>query len=165
MARKVFYSFHYQLDSWRVAKIKEMGTVEGQPVLSSNEWEDVAKGGDDAIKKWIDENMKGKSCNVVLIGSQTAGREWVEYEFTKAWADGKGVLGIYIHNLTDHNQNTTTKGKNPFSRFTINDGKTAFDSVVPVHNPAGRTSSDVYETIKNNIESWVEEAIAIRKQW
>ena len=165
MARRVFYSFHYQLDSWRVGQVKNMGVVEGQPVLTSNQWEDVAKGGDAAIKKWIDENMARKSCNIVLIGSKTAGRKWVEYEFKKAWGDEKGVLGIYIHNLLDENKKTTTKGNNPFAGFTINNGKTAFDSVVPAHNPTGATSTAVYNAIKNSIESWVEEAIAIRKRW
>ena len=165
MARRVFYSFHYQLDNWRVQQIKQIGAIEGQQMLTSNQWEDVAKGGDAAIKRWIDEQMVGKSCNVVLIGSQTAGRKWVEYEFMKAWAEGKGVLGIYIHNLEDVRGKTTTKGANPFAGFTINNGKTKFDSVVQVYNPAGMTSNAVYKAIANNIEDWVEEAIAIRKQW
>ena len=80
MARRVFYSFHYDLDNWRVQQVKNMGAVEGQPLLSANEWEDVEAGGAKAIQKWIDEQMAGKSCNVVLIGSETAGRRWVEYE-------------------------------------------------------------------------------------
>lgn len=168
MARRVFYSFHYQRDSVRVAQIKNMGVIEGQPILNSNEWEDVAKGGDKAIKAWIDEQMKGKSCNVVLIGNKTAGREWVEYEFKKAWGDGKGVLGIYIHRLKDFSGNTDTKGKNPFAGFTIKDrngNKIAFDTVVPVFDPSGTTSKAVYDSIKNNIATWVEDAIAIRDTW
>ncbi len=101
VARRVFYSFHYQLDNWRVQQIRNIGAIEGQSFLSSNQWEDVAKGGDAAIRAWIDEQMKGKSCNVVLIGSNTAGRRWVNYEFTKAWGDRKGVLGVHIHRLED----------------------------------------------------------------
>lgn len=38
---------------------------------------------------------------VVLIGEDTAKRKWVKYEIKKAWNEGKGVLGIYIHNLKD----------------------------------------------------------------
>lgn len=31
MPRKVFYSFHYQRDSWRASKIRNIGFVEGSP--------------------------------------------------------------------------------------------------------------------------------------
>src|SRR5215211_3207137 len=112
MARKTFYSFNFKDDSQRVAKIKNMGVVEGQTILSSNAWEDVKAGGDSAIKKWIDEQMAGKSCVVVLIGAGTAGRRWVNYEIKKGWADKRGLVGVYIHNLTDLNDNQTTKGTN-----------------------------------------------------
>lgn len=165
MARKVFYSFHYQLDSWRVSQVKNMGSVEGQPLLSSNQWEDVAAGGESAIQAWIDREMAGKSCNVVLIGSQTAGRKWVKYEFKKAWNDGKGVLGIHIHRLHDQAGSSSSKGRNPFEGFTLSDGKMPFDAVVPVFDPAGTTSTAVYASIQNNIEGWIEDAIRIRSQW
>lgn len=168
MSRKVFFSFHYQNDYWRVQQIMNMGAVEGQPLLGSQRWEDVARGGDRAIQAWIDEQLKGKSCNVVLIGSGTAGRKWINYEFTKAWGDGKGVVGIHIHRLLDRYQQPSVKGRNPFSGFVLNQGTSneiAFDRVVPVYDPTGWTSADVYNTIKNNIESWVEHAISVRNQW
>ncbi|WP_078886315.1 TIR domain-containing protein [Streptomyces sp. MUSC 125] len=165
MARKVFYSFRYKYDNWRVQTIKNIGAVEGQPLLSSNAWEDVARQGDAAIKRWIDEQMRGKSCNVVLIGAHTYNRPWIEYEFKKAWSDRKGVLGIHIHKLLDSDKKPTTKGKNPFSRFTLNDGKVQFDQVVPVYDPAGNTSTAAFAVIRDNIESWVEEAIKVRSQW
>jgi len=165
MARKVFFSFRYDLDNWRVQTVKNMGKVEEQPLLTSNQWEDVARQGDDAIQRWIDEQMAGKSCDVVLIGSQTAGRRWVEYEFKKAWSDRKGVVGIHIHQLLDQKRRSTTKGRSPFSGFTLNEGKVAFDQVARTYDPAGYNSTDVYASIADNIEGWVEEAIAIRKQW
>ncbi|ATL28726.1 hypothetical protein KY5_3708 [Streptomyces formicae] len=109
--------------------------------------------------------MVGKSCNVVLIGNQTADRPWIEYEFKKAWADRKGVVGIYIHQLLDQNRMPTTKGGNPFSGFTLDDGKVQFDQVVRAYDPAGYNSQSVFASITANIEGWVEEAIDIRKQW
>ena len=45
MAKSVFHSFHFKRDSHRVSHVRNMGVIEGQPVLSSNEWEDVKKGG------------------------------------------------------------------------------------------------------------------------
>lgn len=162
MARKVFYSFHYKPDNWRVSQVKNIGTVEGQPLLSANQWEDVAAGGDSKIQRWIDEQMKGKSCNVVLIGSKTAGRKWVEYEISKAWGDGRGVVGIHIHRLFDRNGSAATKGTNPFSLIKMTDGS-LMSKWVKAHDPAGLTSKDVYATISNNIGAWVEAAIAARK--
>ena len=99
MARRVFYSFYFKQDSQRVSQVKNMGVVEGQPILSSNEWEEVKKGRDKAIEDWIAAGMKGKPSLVVLIGSATAGRRWVDHEITKAWNDSKGVVGVYSHNL------------------------------------------------------------------
>jgi len=42
---------------------------------------DIARVMQVGYSEWIDEQMAGKSCVVVLIGSKTAGRDWVEYEF------------------------------------------------------------------------------------
>lgn len=165
MARKVFYSFHYDRDAWRVQQVKNMGAVEGQPILTSNEWEAVQKQGDDAIKQWIAEKMSGKSCVVVLIGTQTAGRKWVKYEIEKGWNDRKGVVGVYIHGLADKDGKQDAKGGNPFDSFTLDSGKTKLSSVVKAYDPPYATSTKVYEHIKNNLESWVEEAIKIRNNY
>lgn len=97
MTRKVFYSFHYVPDSQRAAQVRNMGKLEGNSVASDNEWESITDGGDPAIAKWIDDQMYGRSCAVILAGSATAGRKWINYEIEKAWTDGRGVVGIYIH--------------------------------------------------------------------
>ena len=160
MARKTFLTFHYAKDNWRVQTVKGIGAIEGQPLLSSNAWEDVQAGGDPAIKKWIDEQMRGKSCQIVLIGSSTAGRKWVNYEIKKAWDDGKGVLGIYIHNLKDKDQSQSTKGSNPFATFKV--GDEPLTKWAKCYDPPYTTSSNVYNHIKDNIESWIEDAIKLR---
>src|SRR5262245_29220832 len=113
MARKVFYSFHFDNDYWRVQQVRNIGSVEGQTILAPNVWEEIRKKGKAAIQKWIDENMSGRSCVIVLIGSQTAGREWVDYEIKKAWTDKRGLLGIYIHRLLDQGKKPSVKGANP----------------------------------------------------
>ena len=73
MARRAFYSFHYKPDNWRASQVRNMGVVEGNSPASDNDWETVTKGGDPAIEKWIGEQMYGKSCAIVLIGSGTTG--------------------------------------------------------------------------------------------
>lgn len=41
-------------------------------------------GGDPAIEAWIDAEMNGRTCAIVLIGNGTANRKWINYEITKA---------------------------------------------------------------------------------
>jgi hypothetical protein len=163
MPRKVFYSFHYKQDAVRVSQIKQIGAIEGQPIATSNKWEEVKRGGDEAIKRWIDSNLAGKSCLVVLIGEKTSGRRWVKYEIEKAWNDGKGVLGVHIHNLKDFQGNQSPKGGNPFSPFTLKNGKKMTD-FAKVYDPPFSTSTNVYDHIKNNLETWIEDAIKLREQ-
>ena len=84
MTRRVFFSFHYKPDNWRASKVRNIGKLEGNTPASDNGWETVTKGGDGAIRKWIDDQMRGRSCVVVLVGSKTAGRKWINYEIQKA---------------------------------------------------------------------------------
>ncbi|CAI2160065.1 MTH538 TIR-like domain (DUF1863) [Serratia fonticola] len=158
MANKCFISFHYKADSWRVSQIRQIGAIDKQPLLVSNEWEEIKKKGDGAIEEWIANNMKGKECLVVLVGEKTAGRRWVKHEIKKAWKDGLGVLAIYIHNLKDSGGNQSSKGSNPFSDLTV-DGEAITGEV---YDPPFTVSTDVYDYIKLNIETWVSEAVKAR---
>ena len=62
---RAFYSFHYVPDNWRAATVRNIGAIEGNKPAPDNDWETVKKGGDKAIKKWIADQMKGRSCTVV----------------------------------------------------------------------------------------------------
>lgn len=164
MTRKVFHSFRYELDHWRVQQVKQMGVVEGQPLLNSNEWEQIKKGGCAAIRRWIDEQMKGKSCQIILIGQATTGRKWVDYEIRKAWADRKGVCGIYIHNLKDSDGNTVPKGRNPLDDIMLNGGG-SLSSIVKTYDPPNLFWKSAYTSIEENISKLVEDAITIRAKY
>ena len=156
--RQIFYSFHYDNDVFRVQQIRNMGALEDNKPVSHNDWETVKKGGDKAIEKWISDNMNYRSCVVVLIGTDTHKRPWVKHEIKKAWEDGKGLLGIHINNLKDPIIGTCAKGTNPFDQFTFKDNKGNIKTI-PCKTPL---STDAYNDIKNNIESWVEEAVKMR---
>ena len=160
MARRVFFSFHYKPDNWRAAQVRNAGVVEGNTPVSDNDWESVTKGGDSAIQKWIDDQIKGKSCAVILIGTHTAGRKWIKYEIKKAWDDKKGVLGVYIHKLKNNDGEQSDKGKNPFEDFTV--GGKKLSTIVKAYDPPYKSSNYVYNHIKDNIADWVEDAITIR---
>jgi hypothetical protein len=43
MARKIFHSFRFSIDWWRVQTVRQIGAIEGQTLLSSNDWEAVKK--------------------------------------------------------------------------------------------------------------------------
>jgi hypothetical protein len=139
-----------------------MGVIEGNRPCTDNDWESIARGGDDKIKKWIAEQMDGKSCIVVLIGANTAGRKWINHEIIKGWDDGKGVLGIYIHNLQNSNQEQSVKGANPFASIGYGNTGKMLSSFVKAYDPPYSSSRYVYDHIKENLETWVEEAILIR---
>lgn len=87
MARKCFYSFHYKPDNWRAATVRSIGAIEGNEPAKDNDWESIASGPnqDQKIQAWIAEQMKGRSCTVVLVGSNTANRKWINYEIVKSW--------------------------------------------------------------------------------
>jgi len=165
MARRVFYSFHYKPDNWRASQIRNIGAVEGNTPVSDNDWETVTKGGEKAIKKWIDGQLEGRSCTIVLIGEKTAGRKYIKYEIEESWNSGKGVLGIYVNNLKNSNGNQASKGRNPFDDFTVGKDKEELSSIVKTYNPPYSTSTNVYDYIKKNLSDWVEEAITIRNNY
>ncbi|MCL2783913.1 MAG: TIR domain-containing protein [Propionibacteriaceae bacterium] len=153
----VFYSFHYDRDSWRVQQIINMGVIEGQPLLNSQDWEAVRRRGDAAIKKWIDEQMKYKQAVVVLIGAQTASRRWVLYEIGKAWEERRPLVGVRIHGLKDANQQIDYAGTDPFTQVETQDGY-PLSTWVPVFNPSGSNSQAVHASIKASLASWVTQA-------
>ena len=158
--RQVFYSFHYDNDVFRVQQIRNIGALEDNQPASPNTWETIKRSGDDAIKKWIDNNMQNRSCVIVLVGEQTAYRKWVKYEIDKAWNDGRGLLGIYIHNIKDPIYGYCRQGDNPFACFSL--GTIRLSEIVPCINPNPR---DAYNDIRNNMDKWIEEAIAIRQRY
>jgi hypothetical protein len=162
MARKIFYSFHYAPDNWRVSQVRNIGAIEDNKPAKDNDWETITKGGDKAIETWINEQMSGRSCVVVLIGAATANRKWINHEIEKAWNAKKGVVGVHIHNLKNSEGKISSKGDNPFDRFTLSNGTKKLSSVVKVYDPIGADSTAVYKHIKENLEKWIDEAVEIR---
>lgn len=161
--RRVFYSFHYEKDNWRVQQIRNMGVIDGTQALSPNKWEELKRSGSKNIQRWIDNNLCYRSCTVVLIGEETANRPWVIYEIKKSWELGKGLVGIYIHNLKDSHGLKSRKGENPFHKVTINGVNLGM--VVPVYNPVESSGVSAYQSIYQNINNWVENGIKIRNSY
>ena len=116
MARRVFFSFHSQRDVWRANCIRNCHIVQGTAAAGFQDaslWEKAKKEGDAAVKRLIDAALVGTTVTVVLIGSQTAGRKYINYEIDKSMERGNGIIGIHIHGIKDQTGKTDVKGDVP----------------------------------------------------
>lgn len=160
MVRRVFFSFHFDRDNWRANQVRNSWLTqddrESAGYIDAADWEDLKRQGDDAIKRWINDQMKGTSVTAVLIGKETYNRDWVEYEIKKSWRDGNGIVGIRVHNLEDKDGRTDPREKNPLSNIYIEE------------NGQEKFFNDIFNTYRwkrdngyDNLGDWVEEAAQI----
>lgn len=156
--RQVFFSFHYNRDSWRASQVRNMGKVDASSTFSDNDWEEVRYKSDAKIKEWIDDQMNKRSCLVVLVGYETSQRKWVKYEIEKAMELHKGIVGIRINKLKNSAGNQDSEGGNPFYSIYTSSGH-RLSNYVRLFSSNYQTSAYVYDDIKDNIENLIEEAI------
>jgi hypothetical protein len=125
MARKVFFSFHYDRDVHRVVQVRNSWVVrakgEAAPFYDKAEFE-AAKKRAGGIEQWIEDQMKGTSVTVVLFGAETYDREWVRHEIKRSYQLKKGLLAIDIHNVKHPQTGTDFQGKNPLSYWQVTSG-------------------------------------------
>lgn len=104
MSRKVFFSFHYENDVNRAMVVRNSWVTQGTEkagFIDKAEFESVKRQGQKAIEKWIDSQLVGTSVTVVLIGSETLERDFVQYEIRKSIEKGNAIIGIKINNIVD----------------------------------------------------------------
>jgi MTH538 TIR-like domain (DUF1863) len=156
MARRVFFSFHHAGDVWRAGQVRNSWVTqdrESAGFWDAAAWEEVKKKDIATVQKWIDGQMYGTSVTVVLIGAETSTRPHVGYEIKESHKLGKGMLGIYVHNIKDVKGNTDSKGVNPFTNYQVErDGKKVLLSdLCPTYDW-------VNEDGRNNVGTWIEAA-------
>lgn len=161
MARRVFFSFHYDEDINRSMIVRNSWVTQGKEAagfIDKAEFEKIKRNGENAVCKWIDKQLEGTSITIVLIGKETLNRPFVQYEIIKSIERGNAIIGIHIHNLRDMiTQRTTVKG-NPHTIIGYyNDGTPAcFDYIC----------DDLYDYLEDNgyynLGSWIEKA-ALKK--
>lgn len=157
MARQTFFSFHYERDVWRAGQVRNCNLLPSEDqhgFIDSVDWESIKRQGDDAIKRWITQQLDYTSVTVVLIGAETAGRSWVQHEIIQSWNRGNGLVGVRIHNIKDQHQATDVAGANPFDLFELPDG-TLLSSVC-------KTYDWVLDSGRDNLGKWCEEAVVLR---
>jgi hypothetical protein len=109
MARRVFFSFHYRDDIFRVNVVRNSGVVLGTAAAGFQDaslWEKTEKKGTAAVKRLIDRGLEGTSVTCVLIGQNTAKRRFVAYEIQESVRKGNGLLGIHINSIKDKDGDT-----------------------------------------------------------
>src|ERR1700682_5057017 len=105
MARKVFFSFKYE-DVSRAMIVRNSDVIRGDQkagFIDKADFEKVKKGGDQAIKNWIDRQLDGTTVTRGLVGAETCASRWVEYEIEASKKRGNGLLGIDISKIKDFN--------------------------------------------------------------
>ncbi|EJD6043758.1 TIR domain-containing protein [Providencia rettgeri] len=161
MSRRVFFSFHYTGDVCRIGIVRNSWVTkkdrDDAGFWDAADWETVRKDTDLAIKRWINAQLKNTSVTVVLIGTDTSTRDWVNYEIEKSIEKGNGLLGIHINNIKGICSSTSNKGKNPLDNHQVLclDGKSYPAS--KIYKTYDWVSDDGY----NNLKDWIEEAAKI----
>ncbi|MBB3999082.1 TIR domain-containing protein [Aureimonas pseudogalii] len=156
MVRKVFFSFHYKRDVFRVMQVRNSWVVradgEAQPFYDKAEFEE-AKRRAGGIERWIDDQMRGTSVTVVLFGAETQSRKWVNHEIRRSHDLGKGILAIDIHKVKDPRLGVDARGLNPLDYWSAGDG--------PGATPFNRLYS-TYDWVDDdgyrNMPAWIEAA-------
>ena len=157
MARRVFFSFHYERDIWRASIVRNSWLThedrEEAGFWDASIWEEAKRKGDEAIKRLIRESLNGTSVTAVLIGAETSGRRWVRYEISESCKRGSGILGVYIHNIRDRNGRTDRQGDNQFGEIERDKygSSVYFSQLFPTYD---WVNDDGY----NNFGNWIEKA-------
>lgn len=116
-------------------------------------WEEAKKQGDEAIRRMINRCLDNTSVTAVLIGAETAGREWVKYEIKRSVERGNGLLGIFIDGIKDRYGRPDQRGENPFGGFYFdrNGRRVYLSEIYPTYD---WVQHDGY----NGLADWVEAA-------
>ena len=161
MARRVFFSFHYDEDVNRSMIVRNSWVTQGKEAagfIDKAEFEKIKRNGENAVCKWIDRQLEGTSVTVVLIGKETLNRPFVQYEIIKSIERGNAIIGIHIHNLRDMITKRTTVKGNPHTiiGYYNDDTPAYFDYIC----------YGLYDYLEDNgyynLGSWIEKA-ALKK--
>ncbi|MDR2203187.1 MAG: TIR domain-containing protein [Nitrososphaerota archaeon] len=104
MARRVFFSFHYDNDINRAMVVRNSDVIRGTEAtgfVDKADFEKVERQGKQAVHEWIDKQLEGTSVTVVLIGTETLSRPFVQYEIFKSLKRENGVIGVHISGIKD----------------------------------------------------------------
>lgn len=156
MARRAFFSFHYYNDVNRANVVRNSWVTQGKEsagFVDKAEFEKIKRQGDKAVENWIDKQLNGTSVTVVLIGTETLNRPYVQYEICQSLNRGNAIIGVKIHNIRDMITKTSaTAGVVHTVIGTQADKNIYFDII----------ADGIYDYVNNdgyyNLGTWIEDA-------
>ena len=154
MARRVFFSFHFDRDIFRANQVRNLNVVLGADTagfFDHSEYDEAKRQGSEGIARMIRKHLENTTVTIVLIGSETFYRPWVRYEIEQSAARKNGFLGIYIHHLQSIDRQTSARGPLP----TVPAG---------VQFPAYDWDGN-YNRFRDEIEAAGKRADALRSRW
>lgn len=157
LARRVFFSYHFQKDAWRANQVRHSWVPhpnrEAAGFFDAAEQEEVKRQSEEAIKRWIDRQLQNTSVTAVLIGEENAERPFVQYEIEKSVERGNGLLGIRIDTLKNKQGERGIRGENPLGHYYIEteSGEVPLSRIFPTYHWKEDKGNE-------NMSEWVEEA-------
>jgi hypothetical protein len=165
MAKKVFFSFHYQdVIDFRANVVRNHGNFklnkDEAGFYDSSIWEEAKKTSDLALKRLINKGIQNTSNTCILVGTHTFKRRWVDYEIMKSFEKGNYIFAVHINQIKCKNQKTKPKGNNPLYYLGYSFDKTGKklslhnyieNKWIPFKDLDGWTVKEVFEKDRNTI--------------
>ena len=83
--------------------------------FDSSVFEASKRHGDAALKRFLDEGLKGSSVTAVLYGAETVWRRWVRYETLRSFLEGKGIFAVAVAGIPGWDKRADVQGANPLA--------------------------------------------------
>lgn len=159
MARRAFFSFHYELDVQRASVVRNSRLTHGQQLsfIDASLWEEAKKKSPEALKALINKALENTTVTVVLIGSRTNDRPWVKYELERSIALGNDIVGVRVHQIPNFNRQVTGSGVNPLEHVNLKFKSGAIKPASSYYKTYDYVDDDGY----NNLGTWIDEAATL----
>lgn len=101
MMRKTFVSYSHALDQHAADDFRKVFADDRNVFIDKSQREDIGWQADSTIKEKLKKDIRDSSVTVVLIGSETGGRPWIDWEIYYSLSVQEnnyrnGLLGILI---------------------------------------------------------------------
>ena len=124
MARRTFFSIHFEPDHWRAWNVRNSWVVRPQDrdvrgFFDSSVFEASKGESAEALKAFLRNGLENTSFTCVLAGTNTWTRRWVRYEIARSLIKGNGLLTVFTHGVKGKDESVATKGSDPLASISV----------------------------------------------